>query len=49
MDVENLDDGGLKYTYKMKKGISKIEGAVKILEQMEYPDEILDTIRSFTR
>jgi hypothetical protein len=49
MDVENLDDGGLKYTYKMKKGISKIEGAVKILEQMEYPGEILDIIRNFTR
>ena len=44
MEVENLPDGSLKYTYRMKKGISKIQGAVKILQQMNYPTEILNTI-----
>jgi len=47
MDVECLPDGGLKYTYKMKKGISKIQGAVKILQQMEYPQEIIDIIINY--
>lgn len=41
MIVENLPDGSLHYTYKMKKGISRIQGAVKILKDMEYPDEII--------
>lgn len=47
MNVENLPDGGIKYTYKMKKGISKIQGALKILQQMEYPDEIIETIKNY--
>jgi hypothetical protein len=47
MEVENLPDGSLKYTYRMKKGISKIQGAVKILQQMNYPAEILNTISDY--
>jgi hypothetical protein len=47
MVVENLDNGCLKYTYKMKKGISKIQGAVKILEQMDYPKEIIDNVKNY--
>jgi hypothetical protein len=47
MVVENLENGGLKYTYKMKKGISKIQGAVKILEQMDYPKEIIDNVKNY--
>jgi len=47
MEVENLPDGGLKYTYKMKKGISKIQGAVKILQQMSYPPEIIECIQNY--
>ena len=47
MVVENLENGGLKYTYKMKKGISKIQGAVKILEQMNYPTEIIDSVKNY--
>jgi len=46
MEVENLEDGSIRYTYKMKKGISKIQGAIKILKQMEYPEEIIETIRN---
>jgi DNA mismatch repair ATPase MutS len=36
----------LKYTYRMKRGISKIKGAILVLEDMEYPAEILDAIRN---
>jgi hypothetical protein len=43
MIVENLEDGTVKYTYKMKKGISKAEGAINILKDMNYPKEILDS------
>ena len=39
------DDGKYKFTYKIAPGISKIEGAIQILENMEYPDEMLETIR----
>ena len=37
----------VKYTYKMKKGISKIQGAILILEEMNYPKEIINEIRSY--
>jgi hypothetical protein len=47
MDVRILPDGGLEYTYKMKKGISKIQGAVNILRQMSYPEEIIKTIEQY--
>ena len=40
-------DGSFVFTYKMKKGISKIHGALKILEDMEYPDEIVQDVKSF--
>jgi len=42
MVVENLEDGKVHYTYKIKKGISKAEGGIHILKQMDYPQEILD-------
>jgi len=45
MDVVQDEAGGIKYTYKMKKGISKVQGAVKILESMNYPEEIMNTIK----
>ena len=40
-------EGKLTYTYKMKKGISKIQGAIRILEDMNYPDEILQSVKSY--
>jgi DNA mismatch repair ATPase MutS len=36
----------IRYTYKIKKGISKVKGGILILEEMRYPVEILDTIRN---
>ena len=47
MDVENIPKelgGGFKYTYLVKPGISKIEGAINILKEMNYPKELLDNI-----
>ena len=44
MVVENLDNGALKYTYKMKKGISNIKGAIRVMKDMEYPEEIINTM-----
>jgi hypothetical protein len=43
--VEDKETGKVKYTYVMKPGISNIQGAVLILEQMEYPKEILDEMK----
>jgi hypothetical protein len=45
-DVDS-ETGKINYNYKIKRGISKIQGAVKILEEMEYPREILDTIQQY--
>ena len=44
MVVNVLEDGTFDYTYKIKKGISKIKGGVRILKDMNYPDEIINTI-----
>jgi len=45
MDVLLKNGGELEYTYKIVKGISKVQGAVRILEQMNYPKEIVDELR----
>lgn len=47
MGVEVCDDGSMHYTYKMKKGISRVQGAVKILEQLDYPAEIIQSIKEY--
>lgn len=44
MEVNVLDDGSFHYTYKLKKGISKIKGALRVLKDMGYPREIIDNI-----
>lgn len=41
MDVLINEDGTFEYTYKMKKGISSIKGGIRVLKDMEYPEEIL--------
>lgn len=37
------------YTYKMKKGISKVQGALQILEDMKYPREIIYDVKLFDK
>lgn len=44
MDVEVLDDGKYIYKYKIKKGISHIKGAIRVLKDMNYPAEILSQL-----
>ena len=46
MNVELNENGSIRYLYKLKKGISKIQGGVEILKQMNYPEEILRDIRN---
>lgn len=48
MKVNQTGDGKLEYTYKVKKGISKVQGALCILEDMEYPKEIIDDVKMFS-
>ncbi len=42
MKIETQDDD-FKYTYKMAKGISTIKGGVKVLKDLDYPQEIINT------
>lgn len=37
------------YTYKIKKGISKVQGALQILEDMDYPKEIIQEVKQFNK
>jgi DNA mismatch repair ATPase MutS len=36
---ENSDD--FTYTYSLEEGISEVRGGMKVLKDMDYPDEIL--------
>jgi hypothetical protein len=44
MGVEDLADGGFKFTYLLEPGISEIQGAIKILKEMDYPEEMIQHI-----
>jgi DNA mismatch repair protein MutS len=44
MNVNINADGTFEYTYKIKRGISKIKGAIRVLKDMDYPAEIIETI-----
>jgi hypothetical protein len=41
--INNAEDSGkgFKYTYLFKKGISNVRGGIKVLEDMNYPKEII--------
>lgn len=44
MDIrKDLND--FHVTYKIKKGISKVKGGIKVLKDLEYPDEIINKIK----
>jgi len=47
MDVIENNDGGLEYSYKIKKGVSKIQGAINILQDMDYPSEIIEDVKNY--
>ncbi len=46
MDVSILTDGTFNYTYKIKKGISKIKGGVRVLKDLGYPAEMINMIET---
>lgn len=37
----------LTYTYKVRRGISKIQGAIDVLKGMEFPREIINNVKNF--
>ena len=43
--VTEKDENKIKYTYKLEKGISEIKGGINVLTEMNYPKEIIDTIK----
>jgi len=49
MDVSKGNNGSksdfLKYNYLLKLGISEVKGGIKVLYDMEYPEEIMDSIK----
>jgi DNA mismatch repair ATPase MutS len=49
MDAIEDDSGDIHYTYKLVKGVSKIQGAIKVLREMDYPLEILQGIAEYTK
>ena len=47
MDAQyNETQHRMEYLYRIKRGISKIKGGLAVLEEMNYPTEILATIRA---
>lgn len=44
MAVNTIESGKHTPTYKIESGISRVEGAIEILENMEYPQELLELI-----
>ena len=39
-------DNSIKYTYKLGKGISSVKGGIKVLEDLDYPIEIINDTRN---
>jgi hypothetical protein len=46
MMVNVNQDKTFDYTYKLVKGISKIKGGLRVLKDLEYPDEIIQDIEN---
>jgi hypothetical protein len=49
MDASINEQGDIQYMYKISKGISTIQGAIKVLRDMEYPDEIIQTMTEYDK
>jgi hypothetical protein len=48
MHVITTLNGNFEYTYLLKDGISNIKGGMKVLSDMNYPKEILETTKKYT-
>jgi energy-coupling factor transporter ATP-binding protein EcfA2 len=49
MNVKIDGLGKIKYTYKICKGISRIQGAIGILEDFDYPEEIIRGVKNYVK
>lgn len=47
MDAKETEEGDIEYSYKIVEGISHIQGAIKVLRDMDYPKDIIDSIVSY--
>lgn len=47
--IIDKDTEKITYTYKINRGISKVHGALDVLKQMDFPDEIIQIIKKFPR
>ena len=45
MYYNNDNDGNPKYTYKLINGISNVKGGIKVLEELNYSDEIIEAAK----
>jgi DNA mismatch repair ATPase MutS len=41
----NTTGDDFEYTYKIKKGISNVKGALKVLKDLEYPETIITNMK----
>lgn len=46
MEVIITADGTFEYTYKLKKGVSSIKGGLRVLKDLDYPEEIIQSIEN---
>jgi DNA mismatch repair protein MutS len=49
MDATMNEQGDIQYMYKISKGVSTIQGAIKVLKDMAYPDEIIQMITDYDK
>lgn len=42
----NINSKDFEYTYKIKKGISKVKGAMKVLKDLNYPENIITNMKN---
>ena len=42
----NTNSKDFEYTYKIKKGISKVKGAMKVLKDLNYPENIITNMKN---
>jgi hypothetical protein len=45
---KNDHNDDFEYTYKIKKGISNVKGALKVLKDLEYPENIITNMKQIT-
>ena len=43
---DKKEQNSIKYTYKLGKGISSVKGGIKVLEDLDYPIEIINDTRN---